>query len=613
MKGRQPARAKAQRASRRRRVYSASNPKLSDIQAAFRAIPSTGAFAYLSGNFDLAGPNTHIQGVLSLTSHYVLSYSDEAGDRGLLLPFTAKDGRLLKPVRVPNSSEERLYHAGGIQSVGDVVAVPSESQHGSSTVEFLDGKDLAKGTATQVAAPITRNNDAMAVGVTDVTLNGNTKWIAAVFQKGSIDFYLHDALLDKDVAWRQCQRGLKVEEENHQALLLFAETSKQAGSDDTLYAVGLNHGNWFYSHRATLYRIALNGDQPSAIDKVDSREDFDFGKGATLRYGGGLVTLGSEFELYGTERTFEKKSVLQRFGPGTARSRSAKALKNDSGRAVEEAPGVFRVALPASTQDLKQGVIIVLSGGPYDFTNPPEVLARMERLISDINSDPWVQERTNGAGLRFKLLTGQTHAHLHQSKWRDIRDRLKTLKAQPLIVVGHSNGGAAAVSLAKALAEDGKEIDLLISADSVATLDDIGDINEIPSNVRFNLNSYVIPTLQWLLAPFPIGRRNRPLGEGPSDALVNVGLAYQLPGALAHRNAFYDLAGGDLMSGSFAYPEILQDTILAILRKTSTDAIVAGIGSALQELSDRADVAIRLESRTKTTTMEPHQGTRRRP
>jgi pimeloyl-ACP methyl ester carboxylesterase len=605
MKNRKPARAKTPKASRRRTSRSASNLKLSDVQAAFRDIPPRGVIARLKGNFNLAGFNTHIQGVLSLTGHYVLSYSDEDCDRGLLLPFAA--GQLVQPVRVPNSSAEKLYHAGGIQSVGDVVAVPSESGDSSSTVEFLDGKDLTKGKATPVAATITRNKDAMAVGITDVIFSGKTKWIAAVFQKGCVDFYLHDALLDPKVAWQRPVR-LKVKQRHHQAFVLLAEAAKEAGADDALYAVGLNHGNWFYSHRATLYRITLTDGQPSAIDKVDSREDFDFDAGATLRYGGGMVTVGSDLQLYGTERVFQNKCVVQRFGPGTSRSRAPKARSNDAGRSVEQAPGVFRVALPASTPDLKDGVIIVLSGGPYDFTNPPEVLKRMDRVIADVNSDPWVQEQTNGAGLRFKLLTGQAHAHLHQRRWRDIRDKLRTLKAQPLIVVGHSNGGAAAASLAKTLAEDGKDIDLLVTADSVATLDDLGDINEIPSNVRFNLNSYVIPTLEWLLVPFPIGRRNKALGEGPSDALVNVGLAYRLPGALAHRNAFYDLAGGDLISGSFAYPEIFQDVILTILRKTSPRAIIDGIRSALQELSDLADVAMKFESRPKTLAIEPRPG-----
>jgi pimeloyl-ACP methyl ester carboxylesterase len=237
--------------------------------------------------------------------------------------------------------------------------------------------------------------------------------------------------------------------------------------------------------------------------------------------------------------------------------------------------------------------------------NPPEVLDHMEGLISDINADPWVQERTEGAGLRFKLLTEQVHRHLHQSQWRLLLDKLKTLKAKPLIIVGHSNGGAAAVDLAKTLAAYERTVDILITADSVATLDDVGDINDIPPNVRFNLNSYVIPTPAWFLAPFPIGRRNKRKVEVAATSLVNVGLAYDLPGVLAHRNAFYDLTGGDLRSGSFAYPDLMRDVILAILRNTPHGAVVAGIATELQVLSDKARVLIELECRQLTRTIRP--------
>jgi len=247
----------------------------------------------------------------------------------------------------------------------------------------------------------------------------------------------------------------------------------------------------------------------------------------------------------------------------------------------------------------------VLSGGPFDALNQPEVLDHMERLITDINADPWVQERTAGSGLRFKLLQGQVNGHLHQTQWRQLRDRLQALKATPLIVVGHSNGGAAAVDLAKMLATDGRTVDLLITADSLATLDDVGDINEIPANVRFNLNSYVVPTPAWLLAPFPIGRRNMRQMESAATTLVNVGLQYNLPGTLAHRNAFYDLTGGDARNGSFAYPLLLRDLSLAALRNTPDDAIVVGLAETLQILSDRAQVVIELESRQLSRTLRP--------
>ena len=586
---------------------SVSNPKIPNARAAFSRIPPAGSVIQFSGDFDRSGANTHIQGAIRLPEYYVLSYSNEGSDRGIMLALRASDRQLAQTVPVPNDFGQPLFHAGGVQRLGDVIAVPSETQDGFSVVVFLNVQRLADaGVAEQVAKPIRRtNSDAMAVGITDMTLDGKTRWMAAVFQKGAIDFYLHDNLLDATAEW-QYRGQLTVTEHEHQAFLLFAEEPGMGESDDRLYTVGLNHGNIFYSHRATLYRVTFTDLKPSAIDRVDSREDFDFKSGATLRFGGGMEVVGSDFELYGTNKFFATKCVIQRFAPDTVLSAMTDVTEKPSKFMAMEGPtATGQVSLPPRTSDLSDGVIIVLSGGPFDALNPPEVRDHMERLISDINADPWVQERTAGSGLRFKLLPGQVNGHLHQTQWRQLRDKLQALKATPLIVVGHSNGGAAAVDLAKMLATDGRTVDLLITADSVATLDDVGDINQIPANVRFNLNSYVIPTPAWLLAPFPIGRRNMRQIEAAETSLVNVGLHYNLPGALAHRNAFYDLTGGDARNGSFAYPLLLRDLSLAALRNTPDDAIVIGLAETLQILSDRAQVVIELESRQLTRTIRP--------
>ncbi len=586
-------------------ALSVSRQKLPDVGAAFRRVPKTGAPVSYAGSFNRAGANTHIQGAIVLPGYYVLSYSNEASDRGVLLVLKTSGNQLTQAVPVPNDYKRPLYHAGGIQRLGDVIAVPSEAQDGFSVVIFINAQALVdKGAVKQIVKPIVRQtNDAMAVGITDITSGGRTMWVAGVFQKGCIDFYVHDALLDPNTDW-QDPVPLRVDQQEHQAFLLFAETPLIDGADDRLYAIGLNHGNWIYEHRATLYRVTLVEGKPSAITIVESREDFDFKSGATLRYGGGIDVIGSEFQLYGTSKFFERRCVIERFGPDTVGpAADVPRITTVGALAKEEALGIERVPLPPSAPDLRDGVVIVLSGGPFDAMNPPEVLDHMERLISDLNADPWVQERTAGVGLRYKLLPDQVSRHLHQAQWRLLRDKLKTLTPKPLIIVGHSNGGAAAVDLAKMLADDDRTVDLLITADSVATVDDVGDINEIPPNVCLNLNSYVVPTPAWLLAPFPIGRRNRRHAGAQATTLVNVGLAYDLPGAVAHRNAFYDLAGGDFRNGSFAYPDLILDLMLATLRGTPDAAIVGAVATELQVLADRARVVIELESRQLTRTI----------
>jgi len=264
-----------------------------------------------------------------------------------------------------------------------------------------------------------------------------------------------------------------------------------------------------------------------------------------------------------------------------------------------------RVVVRAAPRDLGKGVIVVLSGGGFDHMNPKEVRDRMDRYIADVNADPFVQANTAGQGLTFKLLRNQTTKHLHQARWRQICDALSLRTANPLILVGHSNGGAAAMNLARCIRSQGKSVDLVFSADSVLTLDDIGDINRVPPSVKLNLNSYVIPTPAWLLAPFPIGKRNHRQVDGSLDGILNIGLTYNLPGALAHRNAFYDLAGGDRKRSGFKFPNLLLDATLAVLRGDTAYNIFLAAQSSLQVLSTKARIDIELETTNFKKTLHP--------
>jgi hypothetical protein len=261
--------------------------------------------------------------------------------------------------------------------------------------------------------------------------------------------------------------------------------------------------------------------------------------------------------------------------------------------------------LPASVRDLTKGVIVVLSGGAFDAMNPQEVRDRMDRYIADVNADPYVQAGTGGQGLTFKLLPNQSKKHLHQGKWRQICDVLRLRDASPLIIVGHSNGGAAAMSIARCLGPS-KPVDLLFSCDSVRTFDDLGDVNEVPASVLVNLNTHVIPTPAWLLAPFPIGERNVREGSATLDRILNIGLTYELPGALAHRNAFYDIAGGDPKpAGGYKVPHLLLEATLAVLRGDAFPAIVAAAETSLQTLATKAKIDIVLETTNLAKTLRP--------
>jgi len=265
-----------------------------------------------------------------------------------------------------------------------------------------------------------------------------------------------------------------------------------------------------------------------------------------------------------------------------------------------------KVRRAASAGDLSKGAIVVLSGGFVDDMNPPDVRSRMDEYIADVNADPYVQAHTNAKGLKFKLLKDQADSHIHQAKWRKVAEALKTLKPSPLVLVGHSNGGAAAVSIARSLESSGTPVDLLCTHDSVQTFDDLGDPNKVPASVRLNVNPYVIPTLAWMLAPFPIGRRNVRDAGGSMDGVLNIGLAYNLGGAFAHKNAFYELAGADkLPGGGFQRPHLLLDVTLAVLRGASNADVLTMIQAPLQTLATKSHVVIELETRNFKKTLQP--------
>lgn len=265
----------------------------------------------------------------------------------------------------------------------------------------------------------------------------------------------------------------------------------------------------------------------------------------------------------------------------------------------------FATTISGAPLDLTRGVIIVLSGGGFDEMNPKEVRDRMDRYISDVNADPHVQSATSGAGLTFMLLPGQKDPHLHQRKWPAICATLATLMPTAIVIVGHSNGGAAAMNLARCLRTQQRRVDLVFSCDSVLTLEDTGDMNVVPPNVALNINSYVIPTPAWILAPFPIGRANRRPQGDPLDGILNIGLAYNLPGALAHRNAFYHLAGGDKKGSGFKYPNLLLATTLAVLRGATLFDIVQAVEAPLQTLATKTKTRIKIQSTTVDKTLVP--------
>jgi len=149
-------------------------------------------------------------------------------------------------------------------------------------------------------------------------------------------------------------------------------------------------------------------------------------------------------------------------------------------------------------------------------------------------------------------------------------------------------------------------VDFAFTADSVFTLIDNGDPNRIPANVALNLNPYVIPTIYWGELPFFFGQRNQRESDGSLDGIMNIGLPFDEPGAIAHRDAFYDLAGGDQrLIGGYTYPELIRDSTLAVLKGADQKAVFQLALGYLQVLGNEVRIPIDIETADGKTTLKP--------
>jgi hypothetical protein len=89
------------------------------------------------------------------------------------------------------------------------------------------------------------------------------------------------------------------------------------------------------------------------------------------------------------------------------------------------------------------------------------------------------------------------------------------------------------------------------------------------------------------------------------DGILNIGLVYNLPGALAHRNAFYEIAGGDKSGSGYKRPHLLREVTLAVLRGETGFDIIHNAETPLQELATKSRVTIKLETTTFSKTLRP--------
>jgi len=316
-------------------VVAAKDSVLADVRQAIDAVPKKGKKADYSGPVKTDGDDdSHLQGLAGFKDFFLLTHSDKSKPAGriLVVDRRAAQRRLVAEFRLPTlgTAGSPLFHAGGCQVVGNVLAVPSESGQNSSVVAFFNVSDPMNIRELPASLRILRiERDAAAVGITTITLNGQDVWLCAVYDSGSVDFYQTPDLPGGVPFKAVLASPLKVKEKDHQALLLFTDQTNR------LFAAGLNRGNFPFFDRLVLYEVDLAAETMTP----DPDRSLTTGGGTRLRWGAGLEVVGDRLVLHCTERNYGDSCSINTFDAALREAdravapASARKSRTSSGRA----------------------------------------------------------------------------------------------------------------------------------------------------------------------------------------------------------------------------------------------------------------------------------------
>jgi N-acetylmuramoyl-L-alanine amidase len=312
-------------------------PPLADVRQAIDALPKKGRKTKFAGPVAPGGEpgHSHIQGLAGYKDVFLLTHSDTDEQSGRILVLDrVREHKFVKEFRLPtfSTSGPSFFHAGGCQLIGDLLAVPSESGKNASVIAFFDVSDPMHIKEFNGALRIARDSrDAAAVGITTFTRNGQTVWLLAVYDSGTVDFYESPDL--PGGALFAPQFTCKVEEKDHQHLLLFTDHANR------VFAVGLNRGNIFFFDKLVVYAVDLAGHAMTP----DPDRDVSTGGGTRLRWGASLEVVGDRLELHCTERDYGDSCTINTF-------RAVAALAAPARTPVRRAARAKRSRKPATAR-----------------------------------------------------------------------------------------------------------------------------------------------------------------------------------------------------------------------------------------------------------------------
>lgn len=305
---------------------------LANVRRAIDALPKRGRKTKYAGPVAPGGEpgQSHIQGLAGYKDVFFLTHSDADEDSGRILVLDRVGPRqVLTEFRLPtfSTSGQSFFHAGGCQVIGDVLAVPSESGQNASVIAFFDVSDPLNIRELSGAQRIFRDTrDAAAVGITTVTRTGQTVWLLAAYDSGTVDVYESPDF--PGGALFAPRFSCRIEEKNHQHLLLLTDQANR------VFAVGLNRGNFPFFDDLIVYEVDLAAGTMTA----DPDREISTGGGTRLRWGASLEVAGGRLVLHCTERDYGDSCTINTFDAAAPAARR-EAARGAAARGRKAAKG----------------------------------------------------------------------------------------------------------------------------------------------------------------------------------------------------------------------------------------------------------------------------------
>ena len=299
---------------------------LVNVRKAVDALPKKGRKTTYAGPVAPGGESgqSHIQGLAGYKDVFLLTHSDADHKSGRILVLDRVGHKLFTEFRLPTftTSGPAFFHAGGGQMIGDVFAVPSESGKNASVIAFFDISDPLQIREFNGALRIARDTrDAAAVGITTYERDTHTIWLLAAYDSGTVDFY--ESPNFSGGALFEPRFSCKIDEKNHQHLLLFTDESNK------VFAVGLNRGNFPFFDRLVIYEVDL----AAQTMKPDPDRNISTGGGTRLRWGASLEAVGGGLALHCSDRDYGASCTINSFNatvglaPSAGKRRPARARR----------------------------------------------------------------------------------------------------------------------------------------------------------------------------------------------------------------------------------------------------------------------------------------------